>query len=137
MESRGYPKAAESPNPSSQHFEYASLKKKRALDNLMHGKGFRHNLDVDETTTDDEDSEPHFMSSLAKTKAALGAVMSGEAFRQSLESDADLGIAGVDAAYNVPNVKKTHNDIVSHFEFATLKKRAALDKLARSSELCM
>ena len=50
----------------------------------------------------------------------------------SLEGDASLGIASVDSEYNIAMPPKTHNDIVSHFEFAGLKKRAALDKLASS-----
>ena len=59
--------------------------------------------------------------------------MGGKAFRKSLEGDAILGIAGVDSEYNIAMPPKTHDDIVSHFEFAGLKKRAALDKLASST----
>ena len=130
MSNRGYPLAADAVDPTTSHYEYYSLKKKKALDDLMSSKGFRHNLDISE---DEEDvDEPHPMEGLAKAADALGKVMGGEAFRKSLEGDANLGIAGVDSEYNIAMPPKTHNDIVSHFEFAGLKKRAALDKLASS-----
>ena len=130
MSNRGYPLAADAVDPTTSHYEYYSLKKKKALDDLMSSKGFRRHLNLSE---DEEDvDEPHSMGGLAKATHALGKVMGGEAFRKSLESDVNLGIAGVNSEYNIAMPPKTHNDIVSHFEFAGLKKRAALDKLASS-----
>lgn len=130
MINRGYPLATDAVDPTTSHYEYYSLKKKKALDDLMSSKGFRHNLDVSEK--EDDVNEPHYMG-LAKATTALAKVLGGEAFRKSLESDTNLGIAGVDFEYNIAMPPKTHNDIVSHFEFAGLKKRAALDKLASST----
>lgn len=133
MVNRGYPLAADAVDPTTSHYEYYSLKKKKALDDLMSSKGFRHNLDVSEK--EDDINEPHSLGGLAMAKAttALAKVLGGEAFRKSLESDTNLGIAGVDFEYNIAMPPKTHNDIVSHFEFAGLKKRAALEKLASST----
>ena len=131
MSNRGYPLAADAVDPTTSHYEYYSLKKKKALDDLMSSKEFRHNLDLSEEEEDVD--EPHSMGGLAKAADALGKVMGGEAFRKSLEEDVNLGIAGVDSEYNIAMPPKTHNDIVSHFEFAGLKKRAALDKLASST----
>ena len=64
MSNRGYPLAADAVDPTTSHYEYYSLKKKKALDDLMSSKGFRHNLDLSEEEEDVD--EPHSMGGLAK-----------------------------------------------------------------------
>lgn len=131
MSHRGYPLATDAVDPTTSHYEFYSLKKKKALNDLMSSKGFRHNLDVLDEKEDI--NEPHPMGGVAKAANALRNVMGGEALRRSLASDISLGITGIDPEYNISIPPRTHNDITSHFEYACLKKRAALDKLASSS----